>query len=148
VISVDDACAPFFAPDPSRCGVGLFSAWNTQLMHQPSWTLFDVIKLAGVQPRADGYRIAPSLPLSRFSVRLPQVGVAYEPRVARGYVRPAGPRTVRMTIELPARGEARRARAYVEGRSVPATCSGRSGRGLVFTLRARRGAAIDWAVVA
>jgi hypothetical protein len=46
----------------------------------------------------------------------------------------------------PARGEARRAPDYVEGRSVPATRSGRSGRELVFTLRARRGAAIDWDV--
>ena len=31
-------------------------------MHQPAWSLFDAIKLAGIDPTAADYRIVPELP--------------------------------------------------------------------------------------
>jgi hypothetical protein len=87
VISVDDACFAHYEADPSRCGVGLSTDWNTQLMHQPAWSLFDAIKLAGIEPTRAGYRIDPHLPMSAYSLRLPRAGIAVRRGEMRGYLR-------------------------------------------------------------
>ena len=52
-------------------------------MHQPAWSLFDAIKLAGIEPTASGYSIVPDLPFARFSLRFPDVGLADEARRVR-----------------------------------------------------------------
>jgi hypothetical protein len=143
VISVDDVCSAHYASDPSRCGVGLFSAWNTQVMHQPAWSLFAALKLAGLDPVRGGYEIDPHLPMDAFSLRLPQAGVEYRPARVRGYLRPSGRRRLRMTVSLPARLRSGRVAAFVDGRRVPAR---RAGAAVRFTLRARAGGAVDWAV--
>src|SRR5439155_7380741 len=88
VISIDDVCRSFYSDSPERCGTGLSSAYDGQIMHQPAWSLFDAIKLAGIEPTAAGYTIAPHLPFTRFSLRFPNVGVAYEAGRARGYLTP------------------------------------------------------------
>ena len=45
ILSVDDVCYAFYEADPSRCGIGFTSAYDTQIMHQPAWSLFDAIRL-------------------------------------------------------------------------------------------------------
>ena len=40
ILSVDDACRSWYSTNPAQCGVGLSSAYNTQIMHQPAWSLF------------------------------------------------------------------------------------------------------------
>jgi hypothetical protein len=143
VVSVDDVCHAHYASDPSRCGIGLFSGWNTQIMHQPSWGLFGAIKLAGLDPVRDGYRIDPHLPMMSFSLRLPGAGVEYGRARARGYLRPQGGTSLRMTVSLPAALRRGPVEAFVEGRRV---ASRRLGGALRFRLRARGGRLVDWAV--
>jgi hypothetical protein len=143
VISVDDVCSAHYASDPSRCGIGIFGGWNTQVIHQPAWALFAALKLAGLEPVRDGYRIDPHLPLKSFSLRLPDAGIEYGRARARGYVRPHGRRALRMTVSLPAALRSGRVAAFVDGRRV---ASRRSGSDLIFELRARGGRSVDWAV--
>jgi hypothetical protein len=143
VISVDDVCSAHYASDPSRCGIGLFGGWNTQVMHQPAWGLFSAIKLAGIDPVAGGYRVDPHLPVRRFSLRLPDVALEYGKRAVRGYLRPSGRKRVRLSVALPPWLRRGPAVAFVDGRRVEAR---RRGGTLVFSLRARGGRLVDWAV--
>jgi hypothetical protein len=143
VISVDDVCSAHYASDPGRCGIGLFPEWNTQIMHQPAWSLFAALKLAGVDPLRDGYRVDPHLPMASFSLRLPEVGVEYGPRRARGYLRPRGRERLRMTVALPPRLRRGPVAAWVDRKRVRTRAAG--GR-VQFALRAQAGRAVDWAV--
>ena len=144
VISVDDICYAHYADDPSSCGIGFTTAYDTQIMHQPAWSLFDVIRLAGVEPTRRGFEIDPHLPMRRFSVKLPRVGVAYRDGAARGYVKPSGDDRLEMVVELPP-GGGHDARAFVGGRRVRSRVDGDSIR---FMLGADRGRISRWAVVA
>src|SRR4051794_36930903 len=138
VISTDDACRSWYSKDPANCGVGLSTAYAGQIMHQPAWALFDAVKLAGVEPTADGYRIVPSLPMKSFSFELPRVGVTAAPGALRGYVRPEAGGVLRMRVAAPAGAVAR-----VEGRRV---ASSREGGLVVFSLPARADVAAHWEV--
>ncbi len=145
IISVDDACRSWYSTNPEECGVGLSTNYDTQIMHQPAWSLFDAIKLAGVESDARGYTVRPHLPLRRFSMRLPDLGVASRPGEIRGYVRAAATATLRMRVALPAGAKRGSVVAYAAGRRVAA----RVRHGLVvFSLPASRGKDADWAVVA
>jgi hypothetical protein len=145
ILSVDDVCNSFHASkDPANCGNGLSTSYEGQIMHQPAWSLYDATKLAGVQPTAAGYTFDPHLPSARFSLRFPDVGVAYSRRLARGYlVLSPRSRTIRVSVRLPAGVRARSALTWVGSRRVGHTIR----HGLVtFRLRGRAGAAVDWAV--
>jgi hypothetical protein len=143
VISVDDVCYGFYETDPSRCGIGFSTAYDTQIMHQPAWSLFDTIALAGIHPNRGGYRIDPQLPMRSFSLRLPRAGVAYSLGLARGYLRPAGRDALKMVVSLPAGLEAKAARVFVDGREVPARVKHREAK---FVLPADGGKPVDWAI--
>ena len=145
VISVDDACRAWYSHDPSQCGVGLSSAYDTQIMHQPAWGLYDAIELAGVTPTAAGYTIAPHLPMGSFSLRLPQVGVAEDKNGLRGYVRVERSGVLQMRVVLPAdTTRASRVVAFANGHRVVS----RLHAGTVsFPLTAQAGRPADWAVV-
>jgi hypothetical protein len=144
ILSVDDVCNSFHASDdPAKCGNGLSTSYEGQIMHQPAWSLYDATKLAGVQPNAAGYTFDPHLPSSRFSLRFPDVGVAYSRLRARGYVVLARSRVIRVSVRPPAGVRGRSALAWVNGRRVRHVVRG----GLVtFRLRGRAGGAVDWAV--
>jgi hypothetical protein len=145
ILSVDDACRSWYSTDPANCGVGLSTAYDTQIMHQPAWSLFDAIKLAGVTPTAGGYRIVPHLPFASFSLRLAQVGIQSRPGELRGYVRTAAAAQLRMQVAPPPGAAAGSLVAYADGRRVASSVSA----GLVvFTLPARAGRPANWAVVA
>jgi hypothetical protein len=82
-ISVDDACHSFYSPTPATCGAGITTGYEGQIMHQPAWSLFDAIRLVGIDPTERGFRIEPELPFRTFSLALPDVGVAYRASGAR-----------------------------------------------------------------
>jgi hypothetical protein len=113
ILSVDDACRSWYSTDPERCGVGLSSSYSTQIMHQPAWSLFDAVKLAGIEPTQDGYDIAPHLPFRRFSLRLPTIGVT-RGKTLHGYLRPEASGVVHMRVRAPAPRAVR-----VDGHRVP-----------------------------
>jgi hypothetical protein len=144
ILSVDDVCNSFWASaDPAKCGNGLSTSYEGQIMHQPAWTLYDATKLAGIQPTAAGYTIAPHLPSATFSLRFPDAGVAYSRSRALGYLALEGTGTIRMSVRPPRGVPARRAVTWVDGRKVRHGV--RAGL-LTFALRARAGARVDWAV--
>ena len=142
MLSVDDVCNAWFAPDPGDCGIDLDHTYAGQIMHQPAWTLYAATRLAGIVPTARGYRFRPRLPLRRFSLRLPRVGIAVRPGSVRGYVRPSA--GGRLEIEV-ARPRGSRVTAWVGGRRVASSVRA----GLVrFRLDTRAGHASDFAVTA
>jgi glycosyl hydrolase family 36/glycosyl transferase family 36 len=140
VLSVDDACRSWYSTDPANCGVGLSTAYNTQIMHQPAWSLFDAIKLAGIDPVADGYRIVPRLPLARFSLSLDRVSVQKAPGSLRGSITPEQGGSLRMRVAAPAGWV-----ATADGRRVPASAGGGL---LAFDLPTRGGQPATWSVSA
>jgi hypothetical protein len=141
VISVDDVCRSFYSAAPEQCGNGLSTAYEGQIMHQPAWSLYDAIKLAGIEPTASGYSIAPHLPLANFSLRFPQVGLASEPGRLRGYVTPQRDGALQMDVKVPA--GAGPVTTWANGHVVPHATQGGSVR---FRLGAAAGAPADWAV--
>jgi hypothetical protein len=145
IISVDDACRSWYSTHPEECGIGLSTNYDTQIMHQPAWSLFDAIKLAGIEPGERGYTITPHFPMRRFSMRLPDVGLQQRPRLVRGYVRPAATVKMRMRVALPPGARHRRVVAYADGRRV---VSHRRRGMVVFHLSGRAHRDADWAVVA
>ncbi len=148
VLNVDDACWSYYSTQPGRCGVGLLVTLGGtagQITHQPAWSWFSLLKLAGVEPNRDGYRIAPHLPLARWSLRLPNVGVAQDRGgVLRGYVRPERGGPLRFEV-VPRGGPPARPVVRVDGRRVAATVDGGTVR---FTATGRSGVALDWSVAA
>ena len=143
VISVDDVCNSYYTSTPEKCGIGLTTAYDTQIMHQPAYALFDLLKLAGIDTTASGYRIVPRLPQRTFSVRLPDVGVAQKTGVIRGYLR--AQRTGQITIDVapPPGVDPSEAVTWANGRAVAHTVAG----GLLrFTLPTSAGRPADWAV--
>jgi hypothetical protein len=77
-----DACWAWFSTNPGECGVGstliLLGDTAGQITHQPAWSLFALLKLAGVDPTSAGYRVTPHLPLPRYSLRMPAYGIAVD----------------------------------------------------------------------
>jgi hypothetical protein len=142
VLSVDDVCAAHYEPDPSGCGLKVSDEVQGLNLHQPAWTLWDAIKLAGIQTTADGITFDPQLPARHFALTLPDVGVIRSPDATRGFVRVArtGPLVVRVRVRS---GD--RVTVTVAGRHVHARVSDGFAR---FRIRARAGKRLDWLVAA
>ena len=142
-ISVDDVCLSYYATQPSKCGTGLSTAYDGQITEQPTWMVMNAIRLAGLTPTRAGYDITPHFPFPRFSLRMPNFGIASEKGRLRGYVRAEGGGPLRLTVHLPFGVSAMRVSVWVDGHRVPS-----SGMGTVVTFDARtaRGRALDWAI--
>ncbi|MGH7820087.1 MAG: hypothetical protein ACREQ9_09955, partial [Candidatus Binatia bacterium] len=133
----------FYQNDPSRCGTGLTTAYSGQILHQPAWSLFAAVKLAGIEPAREGYDVSPRVPEEEFSLRLPRVGISREANRIRGYVRSEAPDRLRMRIRLPDGVDPSGASAWAEDASVPSEVE--DGR-VVFELPVSLDEAADWAV--
>jgi hypothetical protein len=144
ILSVDDACHAWYAPDPSQCGVGLTTSYDTQIPHQDAWSLWDMLELAGISSQEHGFKIVPELPIRYFSLRLQDVGVSSQRHLMRGYVVAQATGKLAMQVAPPAGARARRSVAFAGGRRVHSVLKG----GLVtFTLPVRAGRPANWAVV-
>ena len=143
-ISIDDVCYAYYSAHPADCGNGLSTSYEGQITEQPTWMVMDAIRLAGLTPVEDGYDITPHLPMTTFSLRLPDLGVAQAPRLLRGYVRVVAGGPVVMHVLLPPDSRVRGLRTYADGRLVRHSVRG----GLVvFSLPTVGGRAANWAVV-
>jgi hypothetical protein len=143
-ISVDDVCYSFYAQLPANCGA-IPSSYDGQITEQPTWMVMDAIRLAGITPTEAGYSIAPHLPLARFSLRLPQIGIEAIPGRVRGYITTQRTTALQLAVRIPAGISARTLVTWADGRRVPH----RASRGAVFfRLFALAGHAASWAVTA
>ncbi len=121
VLHVDDACSSFYATKPEECGIPLLYDQHPttgQIAHQPAWSLFSALRLAGVEPTRDGYAFAPKLPIRRYELRLPRTGIEVSPGSMRGYVRTEGAADLELELrprKAPASG---RVRLVVDGRRI------------------------------
>ena len=142
-ISVDDVCHAFYGNHPESCGTGLSQVYSGQITEQATWMVMDAIRLAGITPTREGFAIAPHLPFARFSLRLPQIGVASERRRMRGYVTPLEDGPVQLDVTPPATADAGTLVAWANGRTVPHAISGSAVR---FSVPGSAGARSDWAI--
>ncbi|HEV3054810.1 MAG TPA: hypothetical protein VGX45_09170, partial [Solirubrobacteraceae bacterium] len=140
ITSVDDVCYAYYSPTPSRCGAGLTTAYAGQVMHQPAWSLFDAIRLAGVTPTESGFQIRPEVPTPSFSLALPEVAVAYARSSAHGYLVTASRQTLTLQVQPPGAG---RWRVSANGR--PDRAALRGGM-LVFRLQTAPERRATWAI--
>src|SRR4029079_7679523 len=115
-ISIDDVCYSYYSSRPEQCGNDLYRTYDGQITEQPTWMVMDAIRLAGITPTADGYRIAPHLPFETFSLRLTQIVCAAGEGMLRGYVRPVEAGEIELRVRVP-KG-ARSLRTWAGGRSV------------------------------
>ena len=141
ITSVDDVCDAYYSPTQSECGAGLTTGYEGQVMHQPAWSLFDAIRLAGITPTEAGFEIRPALPMRTFSLGLPEIAVAYGRAGAHGHVVIATRETLTMRVAPPAGDHGWR--VYANGRPTRAVL--RAGM-LVFELPARPGHAASWTI--
>ncbi len=144
-ISIDDVCDGYYSSKPADCGTGLSTSYDGQITEQPTWMVMDAIRLAGVTPTEDGYDITPHLPMTTFSLRMPQVGVASAAGLLRGYVVTQATSTLAMHVSPPPGSSGHAVQAFADGQPVPSHMEG----GLVvFDLAATAGLAANWAVEA
>ena len=130
-ISIDDACNAFYAHQPARCGIPLYSTYEGQITEQPTWMVMGAIHLAGVTALEHGFVVTPHL--KSFSLRLPDVGVERAAHMERGYFRIE--RRERLVVEVGGvPPNARDVRTWSSSRRVS---HHRRGRLVVFTLAAR-----------
>jgi hypothetical protein len=149
ILSVDDACNSFYSSAPERCGIPLLldlgdRRSSGQITHQPAWGLFATLRLAGIQPTGGGFRIAPTLPLKRFSIRLPRVGIEVRPGMMRGYVRTVTGASLRLELDPPGTRSAKSARVWIDGEPARKLSVERGS----ITVRAATGGdrLVDWAL--
>ncbi len=103
----------------------------------------DAIRLAGITPTGAGYEIAPHLPFARFSLRLPQIGVAASAGQLRGYVVPQQAGPLELRVRLP-RGVAPASLVtWANGRMVTHRLAGRFA---LFRIPTEGRGTIDWAL--
>ncbi len=144
-VSVDDACYGYYSTAPQDCGNGLSTSYDGQITEQPTWMVMDALDLAGIKPVEDGYEITPELPMSTFSLRFPQVGVASQPRLLRGYITPQAGTKLTMHVVAPPDSKHDKLQAYANGHAVPS----RTADGLTsFTLLTSADRPADWALKA
>ncbi len=141
-ISSDDVCNGYYSPYPQLCGNSLSTQFDGQNSEQPTWMVMDAIRLAGITPSGAGFLISPHLPLTSFSLQLPEIGVTASPGLVRGYVRvqQSGPLT--MTVAVPP-GRGSNVTAYADGHRLAAKVARDR---VTFSLSAKVGSAVDWAV--
>jgi hypothetical protein len=147
ILHVDDACNSFYASDPAQCGIGLLldlGKTNGQVTHQPAWGLFSALRLAGIEPDGDGYVIAPRLPMRRYELRLPRVGIAVEPEEMRGYLRTEGAGPLRLVLDPPGRGRPRSPKVWIDGKR--ARVAGAEDGTVVVHAQSGGDGAVDWAL--
>jgi Glycosyl hydrolase 36 superfamily, catalytic domain/Glycosyltransferase family 36 len=142
-ISVDDVCHAFYGNHPESCGTGLSQTYSGQITEQPTWMVMDAIRLAGVTPTGRGFDIAPHLPFARFSLRLPQIGVAAERSRLRGYVTPLRDGSMELDVHPPPGADAATLVTWANGRRVRHSLAGTAAR---FRVPGAAGKRTDWAL--
>jgi Glycosyl hydrolase 36 superfamily, catalytic domain len=141
-ISVDDACYSYYARHPDYCGA-ISSHYDGQVTEQPTWMVMDAIRLAGITPTEAGYTIAPHFPFTRFSLRLPEIGIASGPRTLRGYLVAQRTASLRLDVKIPAGVEARSLVTWAAGHRVRHRTTRRT---VSFRLLTTAGHAASWAL--
>ncbi|MHB1925590.1 MAG: hypothetical protein ACYCSJ_12955, partial [Acidimicrobiales bacterium] len=110
----------------------------------PAWSLYDLLMMAGLVPTGAGYRVVPHIPGGVFDVRFPEVGVAEQTGMLRGYLRPQQGGVLSMAVAIPPGVDPTRAEAWVNGRIVASVLG--SDHLLHFEMPAPAARTTDWAI--
>lgn len=147
IVNIDDACNSYFAAEPNVCGIGVFTLLlniNGQIAHQPAWSQFALIKLAGIEPNAAGYDIRPRLPLAQWSLRWPRMGIAQSAGMLRGYIRPEQDGAVTFTVKPRNFAVSADTPVWINGRRASAELL--DDGAIRFSGKGAAGMPLDWAV--
>jgi hypothetical protein len=102
-------------PDPSLNWTD-FPVMN---MHPHAWTLYDVVKLLGVEFTPAGVELRPSLPQPEYQLTSPLLGVVRSAGGYEGWYAPRAEGTWEIGVALPDGDGARPSRATVNGLPTP-----------------------------
>jgi hypothetical protein len=84
-------------------------------MHPHAWTLYDVVKLLGVEFTPAGVEVRPSLPQPEYEFTSPLLGIRRSPEGYEGWYAPRDEGTWEVLLALPAEDSMRPSRAIVNG---------------------------------
>lgn len=151
ITSTDNACVAYYGEDVSRCRLGyrgvpgapqLFD-WEGQNCEQATWLVMNSIQLAGIASTESGFAIFPHLPLDRFSLAFPRVGLEVDRHALHAYVRTlrTGDLVFRVHLSDEARGEKLDVR--VRGQRVASSVAG---NWVQFTVHSEAGSRAEWSV--
>jgi len=113
-------------------------------MNRHAGVLFDAVKLAGIEPRGNTIVIDPQIPLDRFALRLPLVGVAYTPTTHTGYYKPVVQGTFHFAVRCPSGLDPHEAAVFANGNPVAAALS--PDGFLLFDLAGQPGLPLEWEI--
>lgn len=119
------------APESSRPGEAAahyataLTDFPVMNMNQHANPLLALIKIAGIFPEKDGIRISPAIPLKRWTLDLPLLGISYSPGSISGYYQGMTGGTMTMTVTIPDIVDPSSVVVEAGGGTVPFTLSGR-----------------------
>ena len=113
-------------------------------MNRHSGPLLDVIRMAGIDPLGDRIEISPKVPFTRYSLRLPLLGLAYLDDQHRGYYRPMAEGVFNFRVRLPAGLSSENCRLILNGTGVTPLCL--DGH-LEFEAAGKPGDTIQWEIL-
>ncbi len=113
-------------------------------MNRHSGPLLVTVRMAGIDPAGERILVSPRLPCSRFSLRLPLLGIAYLPDRHRGTYRPVCRGTFPFRVRLPEALSSENHRLLVNGHETSAVCL--DGH-LDFQVEAGPGETVRWEIL-
>lgn len=127
IVSIDDVCTSYYdVKNQGVCGLtGLRNVWDGQNTEQPTWMAMNLLNLTGVTASKSGYTIDPHLPMKRFRVEFPTLGVAQTPDVIRGYFKPDVNSNVMIKVHVPWSAASASSTLRVNGKVAPGRAHGR-----------------------
>jgi hypothetical protein len=112
-------------------------------MNQHSNPLIALLKTAGIFPEKDGLRILPALPLKRWALHLPLVGIQYGDEKISGYYYGTNDGSMTITVRMPEGTSAEAISVTVNGENVSSNLSGKD---VSFALPYSQDNRTDWIV--
>jgi len=112
-------------------------------MNQHSNPLIALIKIVGIFPEKDGIRILPALPLKRWALHLPLMGIQYGNEKIIGYYNGIKQGNMTLTVRLPQGAAEQAISVNVNGEDVPFTFSNGD---VSFAIPHSQGQRTEWIV--
>jgi len=117
--------------------------WEGQNCEQATWLVMNSIQLAGIASTESGFTIFPHLPLDRFSLAFPRVGLEVDRHAVRGYVRTLRSGDLVFRVHLSDEAPRQNLDVRVRGQRVASSVAG---NWVQFTVHSEAGSRAEWSV--